>query len=199
MVAPTAKRSAQLLLLPSPRKPRDRHRPPRRHQTWMALRRWLWMANRTESPRFCWVSRIRDVPPPSSPVPPLVALVPRSFPALFSCMLHARAPAPPATDGIRGFKNRSGRHTGCPLKYDQHQHAKSKQTNRSAFMNALHCHFGRLALRSSAGETWRIYGGHGLVDRQPVALTGIQMESGKKSTGNLTRIYRKSDQDLHEI
>ena len=71
------------------------------------------MANRTESPRFCWVSRIRDVPPPSSPVPPLVALVPRSFPALFSCMLHARAPAPPATDGIRGFKNRSGRHTAA--------------------------------------------------------------------------------------
>jgi hypothetical protein len=66
-------------------------------------------------------------------------------------------------------------------------------------MNALHCHFGRLALRSSAGETWRIYGGHGLVDRQPVALTGIQMESGQKSTGNLTRIYRKSDQDLPEI
>ena len=106
-------------------------------------------------------------------------------------------PAPPATDGIRGFKNKSGRHTGCPLKYDQH--AKSKQTNRSAFMNALHCHFGRLALRSSAGETWRIYGRHGLVDRQPADLTGIHMQSGQGSTGNLTRIYRKSDQDLPEI
>ena len=151
--------------------------PPRRHQTLMALRRWLWMASRTEPPRFCWVSRIRDVPPPSSPVPPLVALVPRSFPALFSCVMHARTPAPPATDGRRVFiKNRSGRLTGWPLNYDQH--AKSKQ------MNALHCHFGRLALRSSAGETWRMYGGHGLVYRQPVDLKGIHMES---------------DQDLQEI
>ena len=117
------------------------------------------------------------LPPPSSPVPPLVALVPRSFPALFSCVMHARTPAPPATDGRRVFiKNRSGRLTGWPLNYDQH--AKSKQ------MNALHCHFGRLALRSSAGETWRMYGGHGLVYRQPVDLKGIHMES---------------DQDLQEI